>query len=220
MENLTSNLERCCGKTPTDWITVAKLFSSRVVSTPPPIEDLSNVLDHIRPIKKLSENQFGNFYQARLANSVLCILRLKPIGANESSRNSLDCVAGCILSSPFITRYYASFSTANAYAIVIEHLDGIELQNILSVQARVSEEDLACYLGQLVLALEHLHRRGFICRSLQVISFMPLESRSGFASHTKPHGPQSTLLGIRLERGLSSAVVSSNLRFADIMCAD
>ena len=159
------------------------------------------MLDHIRPIKKLSENQFGNFYEARLANSILCILRLKPIGADESSRHSLDCVAGCVLSTPFISRYYASFSTANAYAIVIEHLDGTELQNILSVQTRIPEDDLRYYLGQLVLALEHLHQRGFICRSLQVgnLRFDSLidsgmNSKYGYVLSTSFYSQETTLI--------------------------
>ena len=66
-----------------------------------------------------------------------------------------------------IIRYKASFSDAQHLYLLMELALGGELFSLLDDQGRIDETQCCFYASSLVLALEHLHQKGFIYRDLK-----------------------------------------------------
>jgi protein-serine/threonine kinase len=68
---------------------------------------------------------------------------------------------------PFITKLHFAFQTDVKLFLVLEYCPGGDLGNLLSKKRRVSEDVARLYIGEIILALEALHRDLIIYRDLK-----------------------------------------------------
>lgn len=129
-------------------------------------------LEHIHPLKFLGAGAFANVFMARhritgelfAMKSILKALALKQNKHRQviAEKEALyACDHHCII------RYRATFSDAQHLYLVMELALGGELFSLLNDQGRLDETQCCFYASSLVLALEHLHLKGFIYRDVK-----------------------------------------------------
>ena len=67
---------------------------------------------------------------------------------------------------PFVVNLKCSFGTEKKLFLVMEYLHGGELFFHLRKQGLLLEDTARFYVGEILLALEHLHQKGIIHRDL------------------------------------------------------
>lgn len=74
-----------------------------------------------------------------------------------------------MVNHPCLVRYYATFSTAESFVIVMEYVRGVDVIRLLHLSTRLSDVLVRLILAQLALAIIHMHHKGFIHRDIKVI---------------------------------------------------
>ncbi|XP_022663478.1 microtubule-associated serine/threonine-protein kinase 3-like isoform X2 [Varroa destructor] len=80
---------------------------------------------------------------------------------------TMDRIVSAVISSPFVLNCYASFTTYDANVLLLEVVDAINLQLVLNFTKKIPEDLLRHLLTQLMMAVEHLHYKGFIHRDIK-----------------------------------------------------
>ena len=86
-------------------------------------------------------------------------------------------IIDCMGPSPFIQQFYLAFETTTSVFMVIGLYSGGDLffhllERINSCGTAFSEQEVCVLLAELTLALEHVHREGFIHRDLKMENVM------------------------------------------------
>ncbi|GFT19125.1 ribosomal protein S6 kinase beta-1 [Nephila pilipes] len=68
---------------------------------------------------------------------------------------------------PFIVDLYYAFQTGQKLYLILEYLSGGELFMYLEKEIMLLEDSAWFYLGEIILALQHLHKEGIIYRDLK-----------------------------------------------------
>ncbi|OQR71519.1 protein kinase C beta type-like, partial [Tropilaelaps mercedesae] len=97
-------------------------------------------------------------------------------GSTRVIGGTMDRVVCAVISSPFLFGYYASFTTCDANVLLFECVEGISLQYVLNFEKKIQEDLLKHVLSQLIIAVEHLHLKGFIHRDIKPSGLMLLHS--------------------------------------------
>src|SRR5437868_2236373 len=86
-----------------------------------------------------------------------------------STKHALaDKQVACMINHPCLVKYYATFSTNLAFVTCMEYIQGTDLTKLVKAAGRLSYEVVRIVVGQLGLAVEHLHFKGFIHRDIKV----------------------------------------------------
>ncbi|XP_023783474.1 ribosomal protein S6 kinase alpha-5 isoform X2 [Cyanistes caeruleus] len=73
-----------------------------------------------------------------------------------------------IRQSPFLVTLHYAFQTDTKLHLILDYINGGELFTHLSHRERFSENEVQIYIGEIVLALEHLHKLGIIYRDIKL----------------------------------------------------
>lgn len=123
-------------------------------------------------IEKLGEGSFGEVHKVKhKGTSLMCAMKLvrRRPGAKRASleKEKLESKILESMSHPFIVHLYKTYRTDEEFFIVMEFLEGGELMHILKKAGRCTLAMTKFYTGEVLLALEYLHRKSFVFRDLK-----------------------------------------------------
>ncbi|XP_018414009.1 PREDICTED: ribosomal protein S6 kinase alpha-5 isoform X6 [Nanorana parkeri] len=73
-----------------------------------------------------------------------------------------------IRQSPFLVTLHYAFQTDTKLHLILDYINGGELFTHLSQREKFTEREVQMYIGEIVLALEHLHKLGIIYRDIKL----------------------------------------------------
>ncbi|KAM9293823.1 ribosomal protein S6 kinase alpha-5 isoform 4-T4 [Gastrophryne carolinensis] len=73
-----------------------------------------------------------------------------------------------IRQSPFLVTLHYAFQTDTKLHLILDYINGGELFTHLSQREKFTESEVRIYIGEIVLALEHLHKLGIIYRDIKL----------------------------------------------------
>jgi len=160
-------------------IDIAKLKSTK--QTQPCLEDfeIKKVLGtggfgKVFQVRKLSGGDVGKIYAMKVLKKAV-IVRNKETKSLEREINLHAKLERDVLEAvrhPFIVDLIYAFQAANKVYLIMEYLSGGELFMQLQKERMLMEDTAIFYLSQIVLALEHLHKKGIIYRDLKPENIM------------------------------------------------
>jgi p70 ribosomal S6 kinase len=112
-------------------------------------------------MKEKGSNE-GQIYAMKVLKKATITRNAKDISHTKAERNILECVK-----HNFIVDLIYAFQTHNKLYLILEYLGGGELFMLLEKEGIFMEECASFYLGEITLALEHLHSHGIIYRDLK-----------------------------------------------------
>ncbi|KAI9337868.1 kinase-like domain-containing protein [Zopfochytrium polystomum] len=130
-------------------------------------------LNDFELLKIIGKGAFGKVFLARKKNNnrlyAMKVLRkatltvhTKSIEHTKNERSILERIQ-----HPFIAKLWYAFQSPARLFLILEYAPGGELFSHLAAERMFSEDVAAFYIGELLLALEHLHSLGIIYRDLK-----------------------------------------------------
>ena len=113
-------------------------------------------------VKKSKGHNKGQIYAMKVLKKATITRNAKDITHTKAERNILECVK-----HNFIVDLIYAFQTHNKLYLILEYLGGGELFMLLDKEGIFMEDTASFYLGEITLALEHLHSNGIIYRDLK-----------------------------------------------------
>lgn len=129
--------------------------------------------DDFEPLKVLGKGGYGKvmlvrqkstgkLYAQKQLKKASMIIRAKTVEYTKAERQILEDVR-----HPFIVKLFYAFQDHSKLYLILEYAEGGELWTHLETEKMFSEQVAAFYIGELVLALSHLHSQGIIYRDLK-----------------------------------------------------
>lgn len=118
-------------------------------------------------VRKLIGCDMGKVFAMKVLKKALIIRNHKDTLHTKSERNILEAI-----NHPFIVKLHYAFQTGGKLYLILQYLSGGELFALLEKEGIFLEEFASFYLGQITLALEHLHGHGIIYRDLKPENIM------------------------------------------------
>lgn len=123
-------------------------------------------------LKPISRGAFGKVYLAR-KKTTGDIFAIKAISKTDMLRKNLvarvraekDILAG--VANPFIVRFFWSFHSQSKLFLVMEYLTGGDMYSLLCNLGFLDEKVSRQYIGEIVLAIEYLHRMNIVHRDIK-----------------------------------------------------
>ncbi|XP_064458687.1 microtubule-associated serine/threonine-protein kinase 3-like [Ornithodoros turicata] len=84
----------------------------------------------------------------------------------------VDKIVASIIRSPFLVRYYCCYVTKDAMVTVMEYICGVDLMRVCDKAGYLATNEIRIVTAQLILAVEHLHLRGFFHRDIKVSNML------------------------------------------------
>lgn len=130
---------------------------------------------HYDVVRVIGEGAYGKVYLVQhqttgQLRAVKVISKLEHIHANESLITELQAVGK--LDHPHILKLYALYVSLQTIAIVSEYLSGGELFDHLIQLGRITEQEAACIMRQVLSAISHCHQHGVVHRDLKPENLM------------------------------------------------
>ncbi|XP_065113834.2 ribosomal protein S6 kinase beta-2-like [Paramisgurnus dabryanus] len=118
-------------------------------------------------VRKVQGAQTGKIYAMKVLRKAKIICNAKDTAHTRAEREILETIR-----HPFIVELWYAFQTDGKLYLILECLSGGELFMQLEKEG-IFMEDTACfYLGEITLALGHLHSKGIIYRDLKPENIM------------------------------------------------
>ncbi|OMJ76529.1 hypothetical protein SteCoe_24106 [Stentor coeruleus] len=109
----------------------------------------------------LKKDKTRQLYALKMINKEI-LFKLKQVEHSKHERNVLR-----ILDSPFIIKLYSSFQDNSCLYLVLEYVSGGELFSRLRLWHHFPNDAALFYSAQILLAIEHIHRQGYMYRDLK-----------------------------------------------------
>ncbi|KAH9375142.1 hypothetical protein HPB48_018725 [Haemaphysalis longicornis] len=175
---VATSLEKISEVPITDWMAIGdaivdKLEKLNLPKSPPFGAYIPRMRD-FKSMKMLGAGGFGAVYMAnyRPANFVSS---LKLVNVDRFSRHkqaAMDKVVASVIRNPFLVKYYCCFCVKEAYVTIMEYIAGVDLMRVVTKEEYLDLEPVKVIMAQLILALEHMHLRGFLHRDIKVSNMM------------------------------------------------
>ena len=153
-----------------------------LLSEPPAVDSLAELLgERYTPISRLGEGTFGEVIRARDAvlgrEVAVKRVRLEAFSApgqleEVQARFLREAQVAARLRHPNIVTTYDIVSTARSSFIVMELVDGRDLQALLQERGRLGLNETLDLLGQVAAALDHAHVNGVVHRDIKPANIM------------------------------------------------
>ncbi|XP_026568796.1 ribosomal protein S6 kinase alpha-5 isoform X1 [Pseudonaja textilis] len=115
-------------------------------------------------VRKISGHDAGKLYAMKVLKKATIIQKAKTTEHTKTERQVLE----HIRQSPFLVTLHYAFQTDTKLHLILDYINGGELFTHLSQRERFNEDEVRIYIGEIVLALEHLHKLGIIYRDIKL----------------------------------------------------
>lgn len=161
-------------------------------------------------VRKLNGHDKGKLYAMKVLNKEIVAQKTKTLDHTRTERKVLE----AIRNEPFLVTMHYAFQTRSKLHLILDYVNGGELFTHLYQRDHFKEDDVRIYIGELVLALDKLHKvsldRSVCChmegRELRlVMDAMSLGPRSRLGSGAR----------IRLTRSAERCDIGSSERASE-----
>ncbi|XP_030071159.1 ribosomal protein S6 kinase alpha-5 [Microcaecilia unicolor] len=115
-------------------------------------------------VRKISGHDAGKLYAMKVLKKATIVQKAKTTEHTRTERQVLE----HIRQSPFLVTLHYAFQTDTKLHLILDYINGGELFTHLSQRERFTENEVQIYIGEIVLALEHLHKLGIIYRDTKL----------------------------------------------------
>ncbi|XP_003408869.1 ribosomal protein S6 kinase alpha-5 isoform X1 [Loxodonta africana] len=115
-------------------------------------------------VRKISGHDTGKLYAMKVLKKATIVQKAKTTEHTRTERQVLE----HIRQSPFLVTLHYAFQTETKLHLILDYINGGELFTHLSQRERFTEHEVQTYVGEIVLALEHLHKLGIIYRDIKL----------------------------------------------------
>ncbi|KAH6943528.1 hypothetical protein HPB50_023166 [Hyalomma asiaticum] len=180
---VASSLEKI-GEVPiTDWVGVGeelvRKYEKTSVAPQPPFWAYIPKMCDFDTVKVLGAGGYGVVHLAlyKPANLVTTVKLVNMDRFTRQKQAAMDKVLASVVRNPFIVKYYSCFVCKQAYVTVMEYVAGVDLMRVLNHEHYLEIDAVQIIMAQLILALQHMHFKGFLHRDIKV---------SKYEAHTFP----------------------------------
>ncbi|XP_046676934.1 ribosomal protein S6 kinase alpha-5-like isoform X2 [Homalodisca vitripennis] len=106
----------------------------------------------------------GRLYAMKVLKKATIVQKKKTTEHTKTERQVLEAVR----ESPFLVTLHYAFQTDAKLHLILDFVSGGELFTHLYQRDRFTEDEVRIYIGEIVLALEHLHKLGIIYRDIKL----------------------------------------------------
>ncbi|XP_075541719.1 uncharacterized protein LOC142575871 isoform X5 [Dermacentor variabilis] len=110
----------------------------------------------------------------RPANYVTTVKLVNMDRFSRHKQAAMDKVVASVIRNPFLVKYYCCFCVKEAYVTIMEYIAGLDLMRVVTKEDYLEIEAVRIIMAQLILALEHMHLRGFLHRDVKVSNMLIL----------------------------------------------
>ncbi|KAL1420816.1 hypothetical protein MTO96_023672 [Rhipicephalus appendiculatus] len=158
---------------------VENLVGLHNLMNPPKPLPFSAFIPRMREFKNLKMLGAGGFGAVYLANyrPANFVVTVKLVNMDRFSRHkqaAMDKVVASVIRNPFLVKYYCCFCVKEAYVTVMEYIAGLDLMRVVTKEEYLDIESTRIIMAQLILAVEHMHLRGFLHRDIKVSNMLIL----------------------------------------------
>ncbi|XP_063840102.1 LOW QUALITY PROTEIN: ribosomal protein S6 kinase alpha-5-like [Scylla paramamosain] len=114
-------------------------------------------------VRKVSGKDAGKLYAMKVLKKAT-IVQKKTTEHTKTERQVLEAVQ----QSPFLVTLHYAFQTDAKLHLILDYVSGGELFTHLYQRERFHEDEVRLYIGEVILALEHLHKLGIIYRDIKL----------------------------------------------------
>ncbi|XP_068779712.1 ribosomal protein S6 kinase alpha-4 isoform X2 [Struthio camelus] len=115
-------------------------------------------------VRKVSGPDAGRLYAMKVLRKAAVAQKAKTAEHTRTERAVLEQVRA----SPFLVTLHYAFQTRARLHLILDYVSGGELFTHLYQRDHFSEAEVRIYAGEIVLALEHLHKLGIIYRDVKL----------------------------------------------------
>ena len=106
----------------------------------------------------------GTLFAMKVLKKATIVQKKKTTEHTKTERQVLQ----TIRQSPFLVTMHYAFQTPSKLHLVLDYVNGGELFTHLYQREKFTENEVRIYIGEIVLALEHLHKNGIIYRDIKL----------------------------------------------------
>ncbi|XP_063804664.1 ribosomal protein S6 kinase alpha-5 isoform X2 [Pseudophryne corroboree] len=115
-------------------------------------------------VRKISGHDAGKLYAMKVLKKATIVQKAKTAEHTRTERQVLE----HIRQSPFLVTLHYAFQTDTKLHLILDYINGGELFTHLSQRENFTENEVKIYIGEIVLALDHLHKLGIIYRDIKL----------------------------------------------------
>lgn len=115
-------------------------------------------------VRKISGKDAGKLYAMKVLKKATIVQKKKTTEHTKTERQVLEAVR----QSPFLVTLHYAFQTDAKLHLILDYVSGGELFTHLYQRERFREDEVRLYIGEVILALEHLHKLGIIYRDIKL----------------------------------------------------
>ncbi|XP_077560509.1 uncharacterized protein LOC144175300 [Haemaphysalis longicornis] len=175
---VAASLEKIAEVVVTDWVAVGDAVITKVERmkrlAPPPFSTFIPRMSDFESLKMLGAGGFGAVYLAnyRPVNFVATVKLVNTDRFRRQKQAAMDKVVASVIRNPFLVKYYACFCVREAYVTIMEYIPGFDLMRVVTKEEYLDIDAVQIIMAQLILALEHMHLRGFVHRDIKVSNML------------------------------------------------
>ncbi|XP_075795157.1 ribosomal protein S6 kinase alpha-4 isoform X2 [Pelodiscus sinensis] len=115
-------------------------------------------------VRKVTGHDMGKLYAMKVLRKAAIVQKAKTTEHTRTERAVLEHVRA----SPFLVTLHYAFQTGSKLHLILDYVSGGELFTHLYQRDHFTEDEVRIYAGEIVLALEHLHKLGIIYRDVKL----------------------------------------------------
>ncbi|KAI1287644.1 Ribosomal protein S6 kinase alpha-5 [Halotydeus destructor] len=115
-------------------------------------------------VRKNGGHDHRKLYAMKVLKKVTVCQKQKTLEHTKTERRVLE----SIKRAPFLVSLHYAFQTSSKLHLVLDYISGGELFTHLYQKDHFSEHEVRIYIGEIILALEHLHKLGIIYRDIKL----------------------------------------------------
>uniref|UniRef100_A0A8C8CRE7 Ribosomal protein S6 kinase n=1 Tax=Oncorhynchus tshawytscha TaxID=74940 RepID=A0A8C8CRE7_ONCTS len=115
-------------------------------------------------VRKNSGHDEGKLYAMKVLKKAAIVQKAKTAEHTRTERQVLE----HIRQSPFLVTLHYAFQTQTKLHLILDYVSGGEMFTHLYQRDHFSEEEVRIYIGEIILALEHLHMLGIVYRDIKL----------------------------------------------------
>lgn len=123
-------------------------------------------------VRKRGGADDGRLYAMKVLKKATIVQKKKTTEHTKTERQVLEAVRD----NPFLVTLHYAFQTDAKLHLILDYVAGGELFTHLYQREHFTEDEVRIYIGEIILALEHLHRLGIIYRDIKLENILVDES--------------------------------------------